>query len=134
MAWRPTRYLIDGELDNTQPGKVTGWMRFAGMQDVVKLELSGDFHRDIRGAAIRLTGQARETGATQFMEGFCSRQPGQAGDITAGHRLTCYPKRRMIQALTGLLLLLSFGPTSGPPNKWWRGDETWRERVSLDLP
>jgi hypothetical protein len=30
MAWRPSEYLIDGELDNTTPGKVTGWMRFAG--------------------------------------------------------------------------------------------------------
>jgi hypothetical protein len=33
MAWRPTEYLIEGELDNTTPGKVTGWMRFAGMKD-----------------------------------------------------------------------------------------------------
>ena len=32
MAWRPSEYLIDGELDNTNPGKVTGWMRFAGMR------------------------------------------------------------------------------------------------------
>ena len=31
MAWRPNRYLLEGELDNTQPGKVTGWMRFAGL-------------------------------------------------------------------------------------------------------
>src|SRR3989441_295771 len=26
MAWRPYENLIDGELDNRTPGKVTGWM------------------------------------------------------------------------------------------------------------
>jgi hypothetical protein len=31
MAFRPTEYLICGELDNTVQGKVTGWMEFAGM-------------------------------------------------------------------------------------------------------
>ena len=53
MAWRPTQYLIEGELDNTQPGKVTGWMRFAGLKQLVTFDLSGNFHRDIRGAKIR---------------------------------------------------------------------------------
>jgi len=33
MAWRPTAYLIEGELDNTASGKVTGWMRFAGIKE-----------------------------------------------------------------------------------------------------
>ena len=28
MAWRPYANLIDGELNNSTPGKVTGWMRF----------------------------------------------------------------------------------------------------------
>jgi len=31
MAWRPTHCLICGELDNMVQGKVTGWMKFAGM-------------------------------------------------------------------------------------------------------
>jgi ABC-type sugar transport system ATPase subunit len=49
MAWRPNEYLIEGELDNTQLGKVTGWMRFAGMNGKVTFDLEGNFHRDIRG-------------------------------------------------------------------------------------
>ena len=49
MAWRPTEYLLEGELDNTTPGKVTGWMRFAGTKDRVTLDLEGDFHRINRG-------------------------------------------------------------------------------------
>jgi len=88
MAWRPTTYLIGGELDNTHLGKVTGWMQFAGMKDKVTFDLQGDFHRDIRGAKIRFSGDAAETeppaDAEQYMDGFASHQTGKAGDMTAG--------------------------------------------------
>ena len=86
MAWRPTQYLLEGELDNTTPGKVTGWMRFAGMKDKVTFDLEGDFHRDIRGAKIRLAGngKADDPDAAEFMDGFAQQQKGKAGDITAG--------------------------------------------------
>ena len=56
MAWRPTEYLIEGELDNTTPGKVTGWMRFAGKKDRITFDLNGNCHRDIRGAKIHFIG------------------------------------------------------------------------------
>lgn len=86
MAWRPTKYLIEGQLDNTEPGKVTGWMLFAGMDKKVCFQLSGDFHRDIRGAKIYLKGDARESepGDKEYMKGFSQQQTGVAGDITAG--------------------------------------------------
>jgi len=88
MAWRVGQYLIEGELSNIDPGKVTGWMHFAGMKERVTFSLEGDFHRDIRGAKIRFRGDAHETeppkDAEQFMEGFASHQTGKAGDITAG--------------------------------------------------
>ena len=88
MAWRPTRYLIEGELDNTYPGKVTGWMRFAGLNEKVTFDLEGNFHRDIRGAKIYFIGEASETNtpenAAGYMEGFAKLQTGDAGDITAG--------------------------------------------------
>ena len=80
MAWRPYENLIAGELDNTVPGKVTGWLRFLGMEEEVKLDLNGDFHRDIRGAKIRLrnpqpadrnhTGAVGETRQASYMHGF----------------------------------------------------------------
>jgi len=41
MAWRPTQYLIRGELDNTHLGKVTGWMEFTGMKEKVTFDLEG---------------------------------------------------------------------------------------------
>ena len=90
MAWRPSEQLIGGELDNTAPGRVTGWLRFAGLTERVTLNLAGDFHRDIRGAVIRLTGDAPLKNATfsstagGTMQGMAFKQTGDAGDITAG--------------------------------------------------
>lgn len=96
MAWRPHQHLIEGELDNTQPGKVTGWMRFAGLERKVTFDLHGNFHRDIRGAKIRLRGAGRsdDREAAGDMDGFALRQTGQVGDMTAGlppHDYTAYP-------------------------------------------
>lgn len=94
MAWRPYENLVEAELDNTVRGKVTGWIRFVGMDEVVKLDLEGDFHRDIRGAKIRLhnlnrseRNQAGVLGEVQggsYMDGFSAIQTGKVGDITAG--------------------------------------------------
>lgn len=87
MAWRPNQFVIDGVLDNTVPNKVTGWIQFKGLSDKVTFDLAGNFHRDIRGAKIRLKGDgsgADETEAKKYMEGFSLRQSGSVGDITAG--------------------------------------------------
>ena len=88
MAWRPTQNLIEGELDNTVPGKVTGWMRFTGMKDKVTFDLEGNFHRDIRGAKIHFRGDAYEGPADvdngDYLDGFALHQTGKVGDITAG--------------------------------------------------
>ena len=95
MAWRPSENLVEGELDNTVRGKVTGWIRFVGMKEVVELDPAGDFHRDIRSAKIRLSGVARDDDkAARDMEGFSPTQTGEAGDITAGlppHDYVDYP-------------------------------------------
>ncbi len=86
MAFRPTRYLIAGELDNTQPGLVTGWIQLAGMNGKVTVNLKGNFHRDIQGAKIRLTGYARgyDPEALVYVRDFSMEQNGKVGDITAG--------------------------------------------------
>jgi len=88
MAWRPTSCLQEGELDNTCPNKVTGWMKFAGLKEKVTFALDGNFHRDIRGAKIHFTGDAYEgdipENAERYMEDFALQQAGKAGDITAG--------------------------------------------------
>ena len=89
MAWRPTHYLIEGVLDNTKLGKVTGWMQFAGKKERIVFDLTGDFHRDIRGAKIYFKGQADAGNvdavkAAEYMKGFSLNQSGKAGDMTAG--------------------------------------------------
>jgi hypothetical protein len=88
MAWRLTHCLIEGELDNTVLGKVTGWMQFAGKKERVQLNLEGDFHRDIRGVKIHFTGDAYEgdipEDARKEMEEYSVIQNGAVGDITAG--------------------------------------------------
>lgn len=86
MAWRPTHCLIEGELDNTEPGKVTGWMRFHGLSRKATFNLVGNFHRDIRGAKIHFTNQPADELADvrEYMKGFALRQTGKVGDMTAG--------------------------------------------------
>jgi len=86
MAWRPTEYLIEGELDNTVLGRVTGWMRFAGLERTILFDLEGNFHRDIRGTEIHLSGDGCQDGekARKYMHCFSSNQTGKVGDITAG--------------------------------------------------
>ncbi len=87
MAWRPNEQLIEGVLDNTILNKVTGYMLFAGMKERVLFDLSGNFHRDIRGAKVKLTGGGESVDiekSAQYMEGFSAIQKGKAGDMTAG--------------------------------------------------
>ena len=87
MAWRPTRFLIEGELDNTVAGKVVGWMKFAGIPERITFDLRGDFHRDIRGAKISFKGdnmQIDESKAYAYIQGFALKQTGVVGDMTAG--------------------------------------------------
>lgn len=97
MAWRPNEQFIEGVLDNTVPGKVTGWMRFAGMKENIVFDLEGDFHRDIRGAKVRLRGDGEAADvneASKYMESFSKLQKGNVGDMTAGlppHDYTTYP-------------------------------------------
>jgi hypothetical protein len=89
MAWRPTEYLIEGELDNTVQGHVTGWMRFLGKRNRIKFNLQGgDFHRDIRGSKIHFHNEqysdADPEKAKKYLRAFSTNQTGVVGDITAG--------------------------------------------------
>ena len=87
MAWRPNEQIVEGILDNTVPDKVTGWMRFTGMKEKVIFDLEGNFHRDIRGAEVRLRGDGESADTVQtgkYMEGFAVLQTGKVGDMTAG--------------------------------------------------
>lgn len=64
-----------------------GTLRFAGLNKLVQLDLTGDFHREIRGAKITLKGPGAKRDpqeAKVYMEGFAPAQSGKVGDRTAG--------------------------------------------------
>src|SRR6266849_1022770 len=93
MAWRPNEDLIDGELSNRVPGKVTGWMRFFRRRRQplrVVFDLAGDFHEDIRGSDVVLKNDdpvERDISFGKYRtytEGFDPMQRGTVGDMTAG--------------------------------------------------
>jgi len=93
MAWRPKVNLLDGELSNRVPGKVTGWMRFFRRQRQplrVVFDLEGDFHEDIRGSDVVIKNDdATERDGSfgrykTYMEGFDPMQRGTVGNMTAG--------------------------------------------------
>ena len=91
MAWPIMRYLRYGELDNTSPGKVTGWMELAGIRKVA-FDLRGDFCRDIRGTRIRFSGNGSPSNsqrARRDMQGFAEQQTGRVGEITTGKPPNC---------------------------------------------
>jgi len=110
MAWRPHEQLVESELDNTVPGKVTGWIRFVGMKEVVKLDLVGDFHRDIRGTKVRLRNlnPTQDNDAVKSLEGFSPIQTGEVGDMTAGlspQDYVSYPYFEMYSEQNGRVVL-----------------------------
>ena len=89
MAWRPTRYLLEGTLDNTTPGKVTGVLVFrAGRKKTlaVRLDLEGDFDVSVGGTVLELHPDEPEPGTEcthAYMATFADVQTGQVGDIKA---------------------------------------------------
>jgi len=101
MAWRPTHLIIEGELDNTVRDKITGFMRFYGLDEPVKFELEGNFHRDIRGSKIRFSSDdymsEDENEAKEYMSCFTLEQTGNGGDITAGRAPFDYGKYPYIE-------------------------------------
>ena len=85
MAWRPTRNLTAGEVDNTTPGRVTGKLCFIGLAGVVSLDLAGDFQGALRGRRIKLTVTGTRPLGDHDMAGFSRSQTGK---LDACYRLS----------------------------------------------
>jgi hypothetical protein len=78
----------------------------------VTFDLEGNFHRDIRGAKIRFTGDAyedqAESDSEKYFEGFALHQTGKVGDITAGlppQDYTNYPYIEIYSQQNGRIVL-----------------------------
>jgi hypothetical protein len=138
MAWRPYENLIDGELDNRTPGKVTSWMRFfrKGQAPLrVTFYLEGDFHDDIRGTAIRLSNpnpserfpDREET----YMEGMNPMQTGTAGDITAGLPLGPWTEALARELMKRNELFWDERGIRGSEREKWRREYSERYRAHI---
>ena len=85
MAWRIHDHVVEGEIDNTVKGRVTGWLRIVGEPKMLQLDLGGNCHPDLAGWRFRIerirpvAGEAR---GVEGMESFSADQIGDAGDIT----------------------------------------------------
>jgi hypothetical protein len=100
MAWRLGTNLIDGTLDNTTPGKVTGTLRFIGRKRAVRIDLAGDILGDGGGKRLMLKNPnplernrvlplPRGRKSQSYMTGFAAVQRGAVGTMTVDER-GCY--------------------------------------------
>ncbi len=89
MAWRPHANLVEGELDNTTAGRISGWLCFGrcdgnvGMGSKVTLDLAGDMAGELRGKRIVLKNPHMRVLASQAMRGFRTRQVGPVDSVEA---------------------------------------------------
>jgi hypothetical protein len=92
MAWRISDSVVDGELDNTVKGRVTGWIRLSGRPEPLALDLEGDCHPDLAGWRFRIVRlDPVPTWAEPVdLSGIFTEQVGHTGDITADQVLRHY--------------------------------------------
>ncbi len=92
MAWRPTSWVLDGELDNTTPGWTIGWIRLEGRDEPLRLKLAGNCHPDLAGWKFRIVRSSRcpdREGLPDYSR-IATDQSGMIGDVTAGQMLQHY--------------------------------------------
>lgn len=84
MAWRIDEHVIRGEIDNRTRGRVTGRIWFAGRDEPVDLELTGNAWRDLAGRRLEFTNPDPKPG---LADSFVAVQRGVVGDITASRKV-----------------------------------------------
>jgi hypothetical protein len=92
MAWRISDLVVDGELDNTVKGCVSGWLRLVGRDEPVRLELSGNCRPDLAGWRFRIVRlePIPKWAEPVDLDRFATEQIGEAGDILADQILRHY--------------------------------------------
>jgi hypothetical protein len=83
MAWRVAKYVTRGVLDNRRKDLITGSIWFAGKSEPMKLELRGNFLRDMAGRLLTFENQTPITGDAINLDNF---QVGMVGDMTASRK------------------------------------------------
>lgn len=85
--------LLGGYLSNEVPGLVTGMLHLAGSNQPVRVELVGNFLRDIAGCRVDLHNPLPH-GDAEALTGLSAHQHGFSGVMTASYRVAKLPRRR----------------------------------------
>jgi hypothetical protein len=85
--------LIGGYLSNEVPGLVTGVFHLAGQKRPIRIELTGNFLRDIAGCRIELQNPIPDANATH-VAALTDLQQGYVGQMTASYRVNHVPRSR----------------------------------------
>ena len=86
MAWRPSEWVIDGELDNTTLGWTIGWIKIKGRAEPLRLKLAGNCHPDLAGwkfKIVRTDPIPDWAEPLNHLESIATDQSGHVGDVTA---------------------------------------------------
>lgn len=118
--------ILGGYLSNEVPGLVTGVLHLAGQNQPMRLELAGNFLRDIAGCRVDFHNPLPDLNEEQVRE-LSLQQHGYSGVMTASYRVAKLPRRRagsgglsVLPTLPGLKNLLFF--------EWFNQD---RQRVLI---
>ena len=85
--------ILGGYLSNEVPGLVTGVFHLAGQSQPVRVELIGNFLRDIAGCRVEFHNPLPE-GNEEHVEAIAPLQHGYSGLMTASYRVAKLPRRR----------------------------------------
>jgi len=85
--------LLGGYLSNEVPGLITGVLHLAGQRQPIRVELAGNFLRDIAGCRVDFHNPLPEANA-DHVRAMASAQHGYGGLMTASFRVAKLPRRR----------------------------------------
>lgn len=129
--------VLGGYLTNEVPGLVTGMLHLTGQKQPVRIELVGNFLRDIAGCRVDFHNPLPEMNEAN-VDAIAPLQSGYTGVMTASYRVAKIPRRRAAKASSilpvppGLKNLLFF--------EWFNQDgqrvliQSWHLQVRVSAP
>ncbi|WP_417734815.1 hypothetical protein [Rosistilla oblonga] len=92
MAWRPSDWVLEGELDNRTLDWTVGWIRLRDREEPLQLKLLGNCHPDLAGWKFQIvrTDPIPDWVGEPNYDGIATDQSGTIGDITADQVLRHY--------------------------------------------
>ena len=89
MAWRINEGVMRGEIDNRVRGRVAGRIWLVGRATPIKLELTGNCHRDVAGCLVRFENPSAKSTPDENLD-VAAEQIGVAGDITVSRKVRVF--------------------------------------------